>query len=250
MLGFIEGKRRLVNVIAIGTAAGFFVEYVAIFIQAARGVRSHFNMTTPLDATLFSLMGMAVIVIWVMNVIAAVILIGQKMDNKPFAWAIRLGLLITAVGSGFGYLMTAGPTPSQRDAFEAGAPITILGAHSVGVEDGGQGLPFTNWSIEGGDIRVPHFVGMHALQIIPLLGIAVNYLFKAQLSENKRTILVWTGGLGYLALTLILLWQALRGQSVIAPDSLTLTALAAVVITIILSTTAVFATNKAARGVS
>lgn len=240
MLGFIEGKRRLVNVIAIGTTAGFFVEYVAIFIQAGRGVRSHFNFSTPFDAMLFNFMGAFVIIVWILNLLTAYLLIRQKMENKPFAWAIRLGLLITAFGAGLGFVMTSVPTPAQQAELESGNMPAFLGAHSVGVEDGGAGLPFTGWSVEGGDLRVPHFFGMHALQIIPLLGIVVNRLFSARLSENRRNVLVWTGGFGYLALTAVLLWQALRGQPVIAPDALTLAALAGIMGAIVVSVTAVF----------
>jgi hypothetical protein len=43
------------------------------------------------------------------------------------------------------------------------------------------------------------------------------------LSTTGRVRLVLTAAASYIALYGILLWQALRGQSVLAPDSLTLT---------------------------
>lgn len=239
LLSYVEGHPRLVKWIGGLTALGFVVEIVGIFVQAARGVRSHFNVSTPFDAAIFSLMGTFVMVIWVMNMVTAVLLMRQKMDNQPFAWALRLGLLVTAVGAIFGFLMTT-PTADQLTAMQAGEVVTIMGAHSVGVVDGGPGLPFVGWSTEGGDIRPAHFVGLHALQLIPLLGIFVNRRYSQRLSDGRRTTLVVTGGLGYLGLVLLLLWQALRAQPLIAPDGLTLAALAGLVGVVSLVGTAVF----------
>jgi hypothetical protein len=239
MLSFVTGQPRLVRWIGGLTALGFLVELVGISIQAARGVRSHFNVGTVFDGAIFSLMGTFVMVIWVMNIVTAVLLMRQKMDNQPLAWALRLGLLITAVGSILGFLMTM-PTSGQLAAMQAGEVVSIVGAHSVGVADGGAGLPFVGWSTAGGDIRVAHFVGLHALQIIPLLGIFVNRRFRQRLSDGRRTALVFVGGLGYLGLVLLLLWQALRAQPLIAPDALTLAALAGLVTVVSLAGTAVF----------
>ena len=239
LLSYVEGHPRLVRWIGGLTALGFLVEIVGIFIQAARGVRSHFNVGTPFDSIIFGLMGWFVMVIWVMNIVTAVLLMRQKMDNQPFAWALRLGLLVTAVGAILGFLMTS-PTAEQLSAMEAGEVVTVMGAHSVGVEDGGAGLPFVGWSTEGGDIRPAHFVGLHALQLIPLLGIFVNRRYGKRLSNGRRTALVVTGGLGYLGMVLLLLWQALRAQPLIAPDGLTLAALAGLVGVVSLVGTAVF----------
>lgn len=243
LLSYVEGHPRLVRWIGGLTALGFLVEYVAIFLQAARGVRSHFNVSTPFDSILFGFMGWFVMVIWFMNIGAAVLLLRQKIDNRPFAWALRLGLLVTAVGAALGFLMTQ-PTPDQLSAIQAGETLSIVGAHSVGVEDGGPGLPFIGWSTEGGDIRPAHFVGLHALQIIPLLGIFVNRRFSYRLSNGRRTMLVAIGGLGYLGFVLLLLWQALRAQPLIAPDGLTLTVLAGLVAVLSLAGTAVFVIGK------
>jgi len=239
MLSFVTGYPRLVRWIGGLTALGFLVELVGISIQAARGVRSHFNVGTLFDGAIFSLMGTFVMVIWVMNIVTAVLLMRQKMDNQPLAWALRLGLLVTAVGSILGFLMTM-PTSGQLAAMQAGEVVSIVGAHSVGVADGGAGLPFVGWSTAGGDIRVAHFVGLHALQIIPLLGIFVNRRFRQRLSDGRRTALVFVGGLGYLGLVLLLLWQALRAQPLIAPDGLTLAVLAGLIAVGSLAGTAVF----------
>jgi hypothetical protein len=239
LLSYVEGYPRLVRWIGGLTALGFLVEYVGIFVQAARGVPSHFNVATAFDGAIFSLMGMFVMVIWAMNIVTAVLLMRQKMDNRPFAWALRLGLVVTAVGAVLGFLMTS-PTPDQLSAMQAGEVVSIVGAHSVGVADGGSGLPFVGWSTEGGDIRPAHFVGLHALQLIPLLGIFVNRRFRQRLSDGRRTALIAIGGLGYLGFVLLLLWQALRAQPLIAPDGVTLAVLAGLIAVVSLAGTAVF----------
>src|SRR5215212_1323917 len=109
---------------------------------------------------------------------------------------------------------------------DAGEPVNVIGAHSVGVEDGGPGLPLVGWSTEGGDLRVPHFVCLHGMQILPLVGwLLTQPGARRRWPERHRIGLVWVAGLGYLGLTALLTWQALRGQSIIAADQVTWSAL-------------------------
>ena len=66
---------------------------------------------------------------------------------------------------------------------------------------------------------MPHFLGLHAIQIIP----AIVWLLGATREARRRAVLVVS--LSYAWLFAILLGQALGGQSVLAPQGTALTAL-------------------------
>ena len=226
MLSYIHGQRRLVRLVGNVTALALAVELFLIVFQVLRGVRSHFNFSTPLDGAIYSTMAVFIMITWVMGLLAALLLIRQPLTDRPWGLSLRLGLLIALYGAGVGSLMTR-PTPGQMAEMQTGKMASTIGAHSVGVEDSGPGLPFLGWSTEDGDMRVPHFFGLHALQAIPLAGFAINRYFQKRLSEGRRVALVWTMGLGYLGGAVLLTWQALRGQSIVAPDRLMLVAFSA-----------------------
>lgn len=226
ILGFIKGRRRLVNILGWTVIITFALEWVAIIIQVVRGTTSHFNIATPLDTALWSLMGTSIVVLWAANFVIAGLLLSQRFENPAFAWSLRLGVLITVVGMGLGFLMTS-PTAQQMAGWEVGGPITIAGAHTVGAPDGGPGLPVVGWSTQGGDLRAPHFVGMHALQVIPFFGWLVSRW--KRLRMGTRVALVWIASGFYLGATALLTLQALRAQRIISPDALTLGLLAGLV---------------------
>jgi hypothetical protein len=121
------------------------------------------------------------------------------------------------------------PTPAQLSAAQSNGTMAIAGAHSVGVEDGGPGLPFVGWSTTGGDLRIAHFASLHGLQILPLIGFVIAGLQVGWLDARSRVALVWIAGLAYLGFVLLLAWQARRGQPLLAPDALTLGPLLALV---------------------
>jgi hypothetical protein len=193
------------------------LEVAIIDLQAARGTTSHFNIGNPTDAALFGVMGAAIAVLWLTSAWIAWALFRQPFANRPWGWSLRLGALIFVLGSATGGFMLA-PTPQQMEAHKAHQPVRANGGHTVGAPDGGEGLPGVGWSLHHGDLRVPHFFGLHALQIIPFLGWLIS-------RRHKSTRLVFTAAASYLAFIGILAWQALRGQSVVEPDANTLIAL-------------------------
>jgi hypothetical protein len=194
---------------------------VIIAGQALRGTISHFNSATPFDGILYGIMGISILIVFLLNLIAAVLLLLQRLPDPVLAWSLRLGLLLSMVGMAVAFLMTQ-PTAIQMETLRAGGTLTIVGGHSVGVVDGGPGLPFLGWSTIGGDLRIAHFVGLHALQVLPLFGWLLGRRRFNVLPTRHRVALVWTVSLAYLGLIGLLTWQALRAQPLLAPDTLTL----------------------------
>jgi hypothetical protein len=187
-------KRRVSWAIA-GT---LIIEIVLITMQAARGMTSHFNNTTAFDAAVFSVMGASI----TFNILVAayVALKFWKTEAKipaPYLWGIRIGLTIFVLASFEGFAMVS------------------HSAHSVGVPDGGPGLPLVNWSRRGGDLRVAHFFGIHALQVLPLAG----YLLSKQRSESligNAVRWVQAGGVVYALLALLLFLWAIAGRPLVS----------------------------------
>jgi hypothetical protein len=231
MLTFVRGHPQLVGLISWVTAVALLVEMVIIAGAAAFGTTSHYNVSTPLHTAVWATMAVSIMLVWPMNLLTAVLLLFQRMPDPAFAWALRLGLVVSLVGMGVGFLMVSETPTQERAADKAGIEAPIQGAHAVGVEDGGPGLPVTGWSTTGGDLRVAHFVGLHGLQTLPLFGYLLALLAPAWLRTRYRVALVWTAGLSYLCLIGLLTWQALGGQPVISPDARMLGALFALLVT-------------------
>ena len=212
---------RTRRVVSWVTTVTLLLEIVIIDVQVWRGTTSHFNVGTVLDGVLFSIMGIAILVQTLAAIAVAAALWRQRFADRAMGWALRLGMTITIVGAMTGGLMTQ-PTRAQLDNARAGNRMAISGAHTVGAPDGGPGLPGTGWSREHGDLRVAHFLGLHALQIFAL---AALYLSRRGWQDVRQVRMVWAIAASHVSLFALLLWQALRGQSVIAPDAATLTAL-------------------------
>jgi hypothetical protein len=177
------GAKALVSWVIAGTLV---YESLCIFVQAARGVGSHFNTATGFDSLIFYSMGVMILI----NMLAASVgashcwLTTPTIGLKPaYLWGIRLGMTIFVLAG-----------------LEGGLMASRL-QHAVGVADGGPGLPIVNWSTAGGDLRVAHFVGMHALQALPLLGYCVGSVWA-----------VWGAAAAWVGVTVWLLLRALGGH--------------------------------------
>ncbi|MEJ1107107.1 MULTISPECIES: hypothetical protein [unclassified Kribbella] len=227
MLSLQRKARRLGwwmgTVVAVGVAA----EMVLIAGQVVvRGRQLHFNMSTPTDQLIHNIMATTIYLVWAAVLVIAIQLLFDKPGDRALRWSIRLALGTTLGGMLLGNLMFRATPAQELETAEAGRQLHF-GSHSVGVEDGGAGLPITGWSTEGGDLRIGHFLGVHALQAIPLLALGLVLLarrFPALRPESPRTALVFVGTASYAGLIWLVTWQAQRGESIVHPGGATLAA--------------------------
>lgn len=220
LFSYVPEHVRTRRIVGRATAAAMLIEMGIIGLQAARGTTSHFNVSTPLNAVLWTLMGLAIVGQTLTSVAVAVALFRQPFADGALGWAVRLGMVLTIAGAFLGGVMTR-PTEEQMIEMRAGQ-ASVSGAHTVGAPDGGAGITVTGWSRQHGDLRVAHFMGLHALQVLPLFALGLR---RTRASQAKRVRLVFAVAGSYVGLVGVVLWQALRGKSLIAPDAHTLGAL-------------------------
>jgi hypothetical protein len=232
LLSLLEQRQRFAKVIGNLMSVALAIEMLCIAGQAARGTRSHFNFTTSFDAFVTVTMGVTIVSLYIVNIIFIVALMRQPMENKVFAWSIRLSFVVAMIGMGLGLLMVPPHQTGQLEALQHGVvPDTIgghmfsnffvgseWGGHTFGVKDGGPGLPLVNWSTQGGDMRPAHFVGMHALQLLPIFGFWLSRRPWPRVGVFERLVLLVACCGAYAGLILVLCFQALRAQPIIKPD--------------------------------
>jgi len=108
-------------------------------------------------------------------------------------------------------------------------------------------MPVTGWSTTGGDLRITHFVGLHALQALPLVAVLLALLAARVVvlrAEAVRVRLVLVASAGYAVLTLVTLWQALRGQALTDPDGLTVVVAGVLLALVVAAAVAVLAAGR------
>lgn len=182
---------HLVLLLAIASAA-FEVGYITL--QGALQQPSHFNISTPFHATMYSLMAAGAVVLTVsagaLGVIVA--LDGQVRMGPGLRSAVALGLV-------------GGTVLTLIIAFEMGGRMT----HHVGTPpQPASTWPILGWSRDVGDLRPPHFFATHMMQAVPALG----WLADRTLPPFAAVVAAWIAAALWAALTWWLFRAALAGR--------------------------------------
>lgn len=167
----------------------FSIEVLLITFQASRGKKSHFNAETPLDNMIYAFMGIAIFAIVIHTFYITTLFFTQKEFSiaPEIVLGIQLSFIMMIVFALEGFVMIP------------------FYSHSIGGKDNSTGFPIINWSKNFGDLRVAHFFGIHALQIIPLF----SHLF----AKTKKEVII-IGSLYFVFVTFTLI-QALQGKPLI-----------------------------------
>jgi hypothetical protein len=245
MLSLPHRGRKWTSGLATVFAVSVFVDVAIVAIQAARGTFSHFNQSTdPIEDTIQAIFGTGVMGIMLANLAVAVILAFQRVGaDRAMSRAIHTGLALAVAGMALGFLIPF-QEKGQTALTTGGERVSLSSGHSVGVPDGGPGLPITGWSTTGGDLRIPHFVGLHGLQVMLIAALLLAALaahHPVLRDDRTRARLIGVAAAGYTGLIALVTWQALRAQPLIRPDALTLTAATFLAVLTALGITAVLA---------
>ncbi len=193
-LYYLQGFKKSKSIIAWGTLVIMIAEVFLIIMQAARGTTSHFNIAKSFDAIVFAAMGLMILTNTLLVVYLTVLYFRADFAlPNAIVWGMRLGLILFLIGS-----------------IQGGYMSSQIG-HAVGIADGGAGLPFVNWSTVAGDLRVAHFLGLHALQIIPLFSLFFWYLHE-NFNFPAPTIFVIGFAAIYFGFFNFLFIQAIQGK--------------------------------------
>ncbi len=180
-----QRRSRAVDVIVWMVILTSSFEIAYITLQASRGVGSHYNVADAFHAVMYSLMGIGALLLTATQPMLAWQI--YRHGDRSRAPAYRLAVL---VGLGFTFVMGAGVGGLLSDVKP---PETHM-------------LPLIGWSLSGGDLRPAHFVGIHAQQIIPLVGLAA-----AAWAGRRGPVWVIAASLAYAVLFAALVAWGLPG---------------------------------------
>lgn len=195
------GDSRLVRVsVAISVIASTY-ETIYITFQSARGVASHYNIATPIESVMYSLMGIGAVAL-----VVGAFGIGLAIARSPAPSNATKGLHI---GAATGLMVGAVATLITAAVLSTGVAAT---GHWIGGElSDANGLPLVGWSTTGGDLRVAHFFATHLMQALPIVGLLADRFVPGR--ARLIVILAMLIGIAIVAATFV---QALAGQPLIA----------------------------------
>ena len=183
-------RQRAARIIIWGTIICGSYEVGWMTLRSAFGLPSHFA-TDFIGNVGYAVMGIGALATCALAACVGLMVLRSSRPELSSAMrqAIGLGLVISGVTGAI-----------------TGGTISVLASPYVGGAGAPGPWPPFFWAAHGGDLRVAHFIGIHAMQGLPLLA-----LMLAAIPRLKTAPLVQLGAVLWLAFTGFAFAQALRG---------------------------------------
>lgn len=194
---YIPNQAALLRLVRWGTFVCLSAESLAILVQAIRGLPAHYNTSSPANAIIFGVIGLAILINTLIAFLVLFLFLWEDIDlPRAYLMGIRLGFVLFTIGSLEGMIMV------------------INQAHTIGAADGGPGLPVLEWSTKAGDLRVAHVAGIFGIQVMPLVGWTVHRLMRDRQRTAQLVLVTAVAGL-WAFLIMRLFNQAVAGRPVL-----------------------------------
>jgi len=191
--GYLRLRAKTMSVLRWSFFVTIAVEIAAIGVQAVRDAVFPHTLTTVFDLALTGTMSTMIFVNTCLVIWMLVIFCQKDHSMAPaYLWAVRLGIVIFLVGNAIGGQMLA-----QH-------------AHTIGAPDGPSAMPFLNWSTIAGDLRISHFLSIHAIQVLPLIVFVIEAV-RPRWSEGRQKLIVFVSAAFYSAFVVATWIEAMLG---------------------------------------
>jgi len=179
---------KVMSYLVVGSGVA---EILYIFLQAARGRESHFNDTTTTEIVMYGLMGVGAVILVAGSFYLGYLLYREYQESRQQQAQNNVFLLSAALG------LTTGSAMTLVFASHLSSSPDYL---SASIANGALQAPLLGWYLDGRDLRIPHFLATHMMQLIPLYGLWLSQ--KSHTTDPKKSLYWVAGAYSLLVITL------------------------------------------------
>lgn len=213
----------------VGATVALFglVETAVMAVQAWRGVPSHYNFSSPLDAALVRGGAAGTAALFFVGVIVLLVATLRARIPADVRLGVVAGVLVLFVGAAVGMVMIFNNSGVYQGTIGVGFTEQVAAYRGPDAAIVGRELLLIRPETRGGDLVLPHAIGVHALT---LLAVPAVLLSRTTATPRRRMLLTGTTVAAVVVAQAVLLANAfaVRPLSALGPVALAVLGLCAV----------------------
>jgi hypothetical protein len=222
LLPLITMRRWERGFVAFGALLFGVGETFLMSTQVWRGVPSHYNFSTPFDAVWFAATGVIAVIFTGSMLVLLAAALRERRLAPSLRLSIQVGTMLIIFGVVIGSIMIANMSGIWEGAFRE---INTDGRYAGPAE-----------GTVGGDLVLLHAIGVHGLNLVPLVAWLLTY---SHVSERGRTIITVCVAANLVMIVAVLSMQVFSALPLSVIDPIKLSALVICGLALLLSYAAV-----------